>query len=453
MSDVGVRLRTWWRGLKRDHMSLRLQLVALTGLLATVVAVGQVVVVQWSLAGAARSTTERVVSERADEVIAAAGTASLGATLVVPSGQVGPGITVYDDTGRVVAGTVPGSMQELFDDISVATSDRMVVARKGFTTLARPFTIPSGASGVVVVIEPLAPYERGEEAALVVSIAAGALLVLTATGSAMWISKRVLSPVRAMARTADEWSEHHLDRRFALGPPTNEIRALGHTLDGLLEKVAQVITSEQRLTSELAHELRTPLTTINGAGQLLALRDDLDSEGQEDIALILKASEAMSATITDLLDISRREHPNARARTSAADLEAGLRQLPLASGDLRIDIPSDLFLDVPQTLALRALAPVVENALRASERVSVIARLRGRDVDILVVDQGPGVPDGWVDTLFTPGWSGTGGSGLGLSLARRVARTGGGDVALLDQHNPEGGATFVVTFPGGHLEH
>ncbi|HNV10971.1 MAG TPA: hypothetical protein PKN27_06540 [Propionibacteriaceae bacterium] len=43
-------------------------------------------------------------------------------------------------------------------------------------------------------------------------------------------------------------------------------------------------------------------------------------------------------------------------------------------------------------------------------------------MDILVVDQGPGIPDGWVGTLFTPGWSGTGGSELGLSLARRVAR-------------------------------
>jgi signal transduction histidine kinase len=286
----------------------------------------------------------------------------------------------------------------------------------------------------------------------VVSLAAGALLVLMAAGSAAWISKRVLSPVDDMARTADEWSEHDLERRFDLGPPTNEIRALGNTFDGLLDKVAGVIRAEQRLTSELAHELRTPLTTINGAVDLLAMRTDLDEQAQEDLALIKNAVVSMSHTITVLLDVARRDsRASALDRTVLADLGADLKALPGDGARLVVDLPAGLFVRVPRALAVRAIAPVIANAASLSSHVRVRARLRGHAVDVLVADDGSGVPDGWAESLFEPGWSGSGGSGLGLSLARRVARSGGGDVTLVEAHNSDGGATFAITFPGGAM--
>lgn len=75
-----------------------------------------------------------------------------------------------------------------------------------------------------------------------------------------------------MAERAADWSEHDLSHRFGLGPPTNELAALGETLDHLLDRVAMAIRSEQRLTSELAHELRTPLTAIQGSADLALLR-------------------------------------------------------------------------------------------------------------------------------------------------------------------------------------
>ena len=75
-----------------------------------------------------------------------------------------------------------------------------------------------------------------------------------------------------MAERAADWSEHDLTHRFDLGPPTNELAALGETLDHLLDRVASAILSEQRLTAELAHELRTPLTSIQGSADLALLR-------------------------------------------------------------------------------------------------------------------------------------------------------------------------------------
>ncbi|WP_232425427.1 sensor histidine kinase [Pseudofrankia inefficax] len=441
------RLATSWR----DELSLRAQLVAIIAVLASVVAAGLVIVVQLSLAKVANSTTERVLNDRADALVTGIGAASTHGVLTVPRAQLDPGVAVYDRSGARVAGTVPPSMQEDFADLSTATRQRTIEGGEHFAIMALPFTTPSRLRGVAVITEPLAPYERNERAAMVVSIVAGALLVLTAAGSAAWISRRVLNPVEQMARTADEWSEHDLERRFSLGAPTNEIRALGSTLDGLLDKVASAIRAEQRLTSELAHELRTPLTSIHGMADLLALRTDLDDQAREDVALIKNSTAAMSNTINVLLDVARRGGQDPRTdRTRLGDLAGELKHLPLPGGQLDVDLSPALVIDVPETLAIRALAPVLNNALEASDQVWVTARVEGRSVALLVADSGPGVPDQWLDTLFDPGWSGNGGSGLGLPLARRVARSGGGDVSLVEQHNRHGGATFAVSFPGGH---
>lgn len=442
---------TWWRRLTlQNYLSLRMQLVAVTALLASAVAVGLVVVVQFSMAGAANSATEQVLDDRATALIHGIDAASTGDSLVVPVAQLDPGVVVYDETGKRVAGSVPESMEDDFEEISTTTTTRVVEGGEHFAILATPFVTSSGLRGVAIIPEPLAPYEHREQTVLIVTLIAGALLVLMAAGSAAWISKRVLAPVQHMARTADEWSEHDLDRRFALGPPTNEVRALGNTLDGLLTKVATVIQAEQRLTSELAHELRTPLTTIRATAELLTMRDNLDAQTHEDLTQIKSACDTMANTINVLLDIARRNSLGARRdRTRLDTLEAALTGLPVPDGDVEIDFPPNLFLDIPQELAVRAIAPVLDNALRMSTSAQLSARLVDHRIELLVADTGPGVETSQVDLLFTPGHSARGGSGLGLSLARRVARSGGGDVTLRQAHNQHGGATFAITFPGG----
>lgn len=444
-SRVAGRWHEW-----RDRLSLRAQLVAVTAVLASLVAIGLIIVVQVALAGASKSATERVMATRCDTIVASIDESSRS-TPTVPSAQLGPGVVVYDAKGRPAAGSIPPSMQQQFDELSRTDHLRVVEGGEHHSIMGRPFTTAAGLRGVVVVTEPLAPYERSEEAAAVVSVVAGALLVLMAAGSAALVSKRMLSPVELMARTADEWSEHDLERRFDLGEPNNEIRALGSTLDGLLDKVASVIRAEQRLTSELAHELRTPLTTIHGAADLLSMRNDLDDEARGDVDLIKGASSSMSTTISVLLDIARRDNQDRTSdRTHLDELADGLtRALPVPADRLDADLPGSMWIGVPQALAVRAIAPVLTNALGVADHVRVAARRDGRTVELRVSDDGPGIADDSIDALFDPGWSGTGGSGLGLSLARRVARSGGGEVTLVERHNAEGGATFAVTFPGG----
>ncbi len=87
-----------------------------------------------------------------------------------------------------------------------------------------------------------------------------ALVVMLAVAlAARWLISRALRPVLTMTRQAAAWSEHDLDRRFALGPAHDELTQLAATLDELLERLATSLRHEQRLSAELSHELRTPL--------------------------------------------------------------------------------------------------------------------------------------------------------------------------------------------------
>jgi two-component system OmpR family sensor kinase len=213
--------------------------------------------------------------------------------------------------------------------------------------------------------------------------------------------------------------------------------------------VSSAIRSEQRLTSELAHELRTPLTTIQGMADLVLLRDVLPPEAAQDVEEISAAGQRMAVTITALLDLARNEATVlAASRSSRGKVIADVTSA-IDAGDVVLSVDAaEARLDLPDALAVRAISPVVENAVRfAASQVTITSRVRNAgSVEILVDDDGPGLDASQSEAIFAPGTtSATGtGSGLGLAIARRIARTVGGDVTV------ETGAPttrFVIRLP------
>ena len=308
-----------------------------------------------------------------------------------------------------------------------------------------------GQRGVVVLSERLAPYEEAERYALIVSVLTGLLATLAAALLASWATRRALQPVNEMAQTAADWSEHDLDSRFNLGEPTTELGMLADTLDTLLDRVRNALRSEQRLTSELAHELRTPLTTIQGSADLALMREGLTPAVRRDLQEIADATRRMSATITTLLDIARNETSISEAGSS--DLTEVLDEVAVtllsADSPARLDVQTDpVRLGLPHDLAVRAVAPVVANAIRfATTTVRLTSTLNGQGtVLVAVTDDGPGVADSVADHLFEPGTTSDNrtGAGLGLAISRRVARSVGGDVRLESAQPP---TVFVIELP------
>jgi signal transduction histidine kinase len=173
-----------------------------------------------------------------------------------------------------------------------------------------------------------------------------------------------------------------------------------------------------------------------------------DSEDREDFEAIAAAAHEMSAVITTLLEVARASLDRAHEQScTVAEVVAGL--VSPVDGGMAVEDrtgSSTAHVAAPRDLVVRAVAPLVDNALRhARARVLLTAADHADHVELVVADDGAGVDPSLRDRVFEPGASGgSDGAGLGLGIARRVARSFGGDVRL----DPDAtGAVFVVTLP------
>lgn len=433
--------------------SFRGTIVASTVGLMTVSMAVVVLGIQVVLGITAQRDIEQVLSDRSQSMISLVEQAST-TRLTVPPDTLEPGMVVYDASGRRVAGSVESDVREVADDLGVTTRMRTVQGPSDEERLlGTPFTTPSGDAGVLVMSQETGPYERSELYALLATIALGVLVIGVTAVIALRVTRQALRPVAQMADRAADWSEHDLTHRFALGPPSNELAALGETLDHLLDRVASAIRSEQRLTSELAHELRTPLTAIQGSADLALMRGVEDAHIREDLQQISASARDMAKVISTLLDLARDGGSRSRDQTCLmADVVA---RLVAAVGDRAVVVDlttaSTARIAASADLVVRAASPLVDNAVRhARGHVTFVARDLADRIELVVADDGPGVDAALAADIFQPGVThGSAGAGLGLGLARRVARSFGGDVVLDPSPDlpTDTGATFVITLP------
>ncbi len=435
------------RARPRRRWGVRSRIVVTTGALTLVGMAALVVLVWLVLERTVDANVQRLLSDRADAV--ATNVRVSGATVVVdPSApRLGDEVAwVFDAAGRQVLGPQGSDVDRAAVEAAHVTGPT-VRELDDWALLTRPV---AGTGAVVVVGSPLAPYESTRDTAVAVSAALGALVVAAVTGVTAYSVTRALRPVGSMARSAAAWSEHDLGRRFDLGPPHDEVTELGHVLDGLLARVSHAIVAEQRLTAELAHELRTPLTVVRAEAELAAQDPQHSAEVRRRFGRIVAATDRLASVIDTLLAVARQQvASDGSASVDAVLAAAGAHAAPARGGPTITAEPAPgLVVAAPQDVVLRALAPVVDNAVRyATARVVLRARPDGDLVVIEVEDDGPGVPGPDADAVFAPGARApdSPGAGLGLPLARRVARAAGGDVRLL----PGRPTRVVLTLPAG----
>jgi signal transduction histidine kinase len=305
--------------------------------------------------------------------------------------------------------------------------------------------------GTVVVGVDLIPYHHTEHIALAGMIALdvfvlllGALLARRAVGVA-------LRPVSDMATKAAEWSDHDLDHRFDLGTPRDELTALSATLDALLARIAASLRREQRFSAEVAHELNTPLSGLRAEAELALHADATDADRREALHHILRSTDRMSAVIRTLLDTARTSGDYSPGSSDAsAALSVAIDAIATQANACGVEIDADapegsLLAGAEVDLIAQALHPLLDNAIRhARHRIEVHLGRRGDQVVFTVADDGPGVDPDLAARIFDPGSSANGSAGLGLPLARRLARACAGDVTLVAS---EHGACFELGLP------
>jgi signal transduction histidine kinase len=311
--------------------------------------------------------------------------------------------------------------------------------------------------GTVVAGLSLAPYDHTRRLALIASLVLAGLVLIVVSLAAYWLLGASLQPVVRMTRQAAAWSQRDLDRRFALGEPYDELSELASTLDALLGRLAASLRHEQRFSAELSHELRTPLARIVAESELALRRDREPSEYRRALAVINESATHLTRTVDALVAAARHESGGTRGTADAlAVAEAAVRGCADLVAERQLDLRVDtkgarVRLGLDRDLAERILQPVLENACRYGDRnISVSIVRQDSKVVYTVVDDGVGIAPDESERIFEPGVRGSAarngseGAGLGLALARRLARSTGGDVVALAG---AGGGHFVVTLP------
>jgi signal transduction histidine kinase len=387
------------------------------------------------LAGTIDGVTSRLLATRADAQIAALSVTPTGVSVrrAVNDETLDAHAWIFD-RGRLIerpAG-VPAALDRRAVSLGALAVRRDTDAPGEVRLRTVPLTVAGSRRvvGTIVVEVSTAPFHDLQRKVLVGSVAVALLILL---GGVVAIGRALhgaLDPVRRMTTDAEDWGEHDLDRRFALGPARDEITGLAQTLDHLLERIAASRRHERRFAADVAHELRTPLAAIRARVELA-----LDPRAPtEDSHATLRAIEAqvarMSATVETLLAVARREIDPEDGRV---DLTAIANELD--GVELRVlSDPMPAGEGDPQ-IVRRALAPLLDNARRhARSSVTVTLDSPPGRARVTVRDDGPGLDPELGEAAFEPGRRGrgqpTGGAGLGLPLARRLARACGGEVSI-----------------------
>ncbi len=313
--------------------------------------------------------------------------------------------------------------------------------------------------GWVGVGRPLASVAEGVSAAQSrLAVSAGAIgLVMVAAG--WWLASRL---TRSLERLTD-YAQTVRDGRSAAPPASraDEIARLAQAFEEMrvaLEGKAYV----ERYTQALAHEFKAPLSSIRGAAELLA-ENPPEADRARFLANVRAEAERMQRLVDRLLELAAVEARHGRVDFAAIDLRA---LIETAAGEIRraaasknVTVTCDsapVSVRGESFLLSQVLGNLLHNALEFSPpggAVAVSVSADARRVRVCVDDAGPGVPAYALEKVFDRFYSlprpdtGRKSSGLGLSIAREIARLHGGDVTL--ENRPEGGARATLSLPVG----
>ncbi|MGQ0579042.1 MAG: ATP-binding protein [Betaproteobacteria bacterium] len=258
----------------------------------------------------------------------------------------------------------------------------------------------------------------------------------------------VTKPLSELAAAADE-----LGRDIARPPlsetGTVEIARASRALNTMQDRLKRYVETRLKALGAMSHDLKTPITRMRLRAEMLE-DNDLRVRFTRDL-------DAMQAMVGTTLDYMRGLSDGSDA-SSPIDLNAlvsSLRQDAEEAGhtvSIAGDSPGPV-MGSAQALK-RCLQNLLDNALAYGQRADITVRDEGRTVSVTIADRGPGIPEHDIERVFDPFFRGegsrnrnSGGSGLGLSIARNIAQAHGGSVRL--RNLPDGGLEATLVLPRG----
>jgi two-component system osmolarity sensor histidine kinase EnvZ len=261
-------------------------------------------------------------------------------------------------------------------------------------------------------------------------------------GIAALFMRNQVRAIRRLARSAEAFG---MGRDVPMIRPegASEVRQAATAFNRMQDRIRRFLSQRTEMLAGVSHDLRTPLTRMRLALAMLPRTDEL----RQDVAEMTADVEEMDRMIGGYLAFARGEGIEQAEPVNLSsildDVAAGARR---AGTVLDLDVPPDLIVKLRGDAVRRAITNLVDNARRHARHVALGAVAQGRAVLVTVDDDGPGIPADKRESVFRPFESGSsGGTGLGLTIARDIVRAHGGEILLED--SPMGGLRARIRLP------
>ena len=341
-------------------------------------------------------------------------------------------LTIYTTDGRIMRNVGETPLEPPSAD------ERAALVREKWALSAGRIVVRSDDGTMIAVYHPHRPGFPWE----FVLPMCGVLLVLVGAAS-FWFARRLARPLEQLASAAREFGEGNTAARAQLARD-DEVGSVGRAFDEMADRTAIVMAAQRQLMADVSHELRTPLARIRVALELAAEDPAAAKDVLADVGTDL---DEIDQLIADILTTARLDGEHAHVERRHARVDDLIAQAAQRfttrhphrkletqfAGDGR-DIECD------PLLLRRAIDNLLDNAAKYSESGTAIRLAvapNGTRVAFEISDRGVGMTTDELERAFTPFWRAdgsrtrkTGGVGLGLALARRIARAHGGDVTL-----------------------
>jgi signal transduction histidine kinase len=300
------------------------------------------------------------------------------------------------------------------------------------------------------------------QAEFTTSIAGGIIVVVLLAGAlsmaiAAALATRIVQPVEELTSLAVRFGAGDLTAR-SHESGGDEIGQLTRSFNEMADRLVEAEKIRRSMLTDIAHELRTPLTNVRC--QLEAVQDRLLPPTAETIGSLTDEVLSLMRVIDDLQDLALAEAGRLRLQVEPCDLAMELQSLGRASErpdgpSIDVQACSPLVARVDPKRFRQIVRNLIANAVAAlppAGHVTVSAAAAGENVEIQVLDDGPGVPREHLPRVFdryyrvTDREGRSAGTGLGLAIVKQLVELHGGTVTVAAR--PEGGMVFALTLPG-----
>ena len=272
-----------------------------------------------------------------------------------------------------------------------------------------------------------------------------ALTLAALLAPALWLADRTAKRIRAFAEGADRFGRNP-DAPLLPEEGPHELRQATAAFNRMQARIQRLVTDRTMMMAAVSHDLRTPLARVRFR---IA---ELEPSQREAIAADIAQ---MDELIGQMLTFTRDAMPNAERRRFDLSALANtvVDDLADAGSDVTFEGPERLTVEASLPAVRRILSNLLDNALKFAGHARLKLAMAGEDLVLVIVeDDGPGIPPPMQEAVFEPFRRlepsrnlQTGGVGLGLAIARNLARGHGGDITV--ESSDSGGARFVFSLP------